>query len=332
VYDGLLGEERPAALAEWTGRALAPTQLEEFATCPYRFLGLRVLRLETVPEPELREQISELDKGDLVHVVLRRFVAESCAQDPHQIGPLARLLEILEEEAAERTRRGQTGLPVLWRLELSRLRADLTQWWRAERARWCPGGDQPVALELRFGPPRGDDPGDPRSTDAPLLVRTASRTLRFVGRLDRVDRMATGGWRVIDYKTGNLEQAAPNQFRGGTQLQLPLYLLAVRHVLGDAGGPNVAEYVSVTRKGDFRRVRWEEAVLAGPRHPEFQALLDGLVEAIEQGVFPPRPGPDGEICAYCPIAPVCGPEIALTMARKGGDPAVRALEQIAHIP
>ena len=74
VYDGRCqpspasGPERPA---------IAATALQDWATCPFRYLLGRVLRVRDVPRPEATESIHPLDEGLLVHASSRSSSASA---------------------------------------------------------------------------------------------------------------------------------------------------------------------------------------------------------------------------------------------------------------
>src|SRR6185436_15299967 len=65
AYDGLLGRG-----VDLGTMPLAPTALERYASCPFRFLLERVYRLEAVEEPDRILMMDPRDRGDLVHAVL----------------------------------------------------------------------------------------------------------------------------------------------------------------------------------------------------------------------------------------------------------------------
>ena len=130
------------------------------------------------------------------------------------------------------------------------------------------------------------------------------RTVRLRAKADRIDLMADGTLRIVDYKLGK----AP---KPGRALQLPVYgvcaeqSLAGRHdrswTLGRAGYVAFKEknaFVSLGRSGSSESASLREAVAAG------QERLFAAIDGIERGEFPPRPD-EPFLCTRCGYAPVC---------------------------
>ncbi len=76
-FDGVLNDER---IVEELGRTLgpakvfSPTQIESYASCPFRFFLNSVLRIE--PRPELELEITGKDQGTFVHEVAFRLYGQ----------------------------------------------------------------------------------------------------------------------------------------------------------------------------------------------------------------------------------------------------------------
>ena len=101
VYDGRCqpspasGPERPA---------IAATALQDWATCPFRYLLGRVLRVRDVPRPEATESIHPLDEGLLVHAILEEFVRQRPPPSPSEAWSPAdrdRILDIVDDRCRD---------------------------------------------------------------------------------------------------------------------------------------------------------------------------------------------------------------------------------------
>jgi RecB family exonuclease len=128
--------------------------------------------------------------------------------------------------------------------------------------------------------------------------------LRVRGRADRVDRLADGGLRVVDYKTGK-----PDSYRGlcaeepvadGTCLQLPVYAHAARAVYAPSAATPTAAYYWFVGRGDNQQIGY---VVDAAVDTIFMTAVRTIVEGVEAGVFvaiPPAPGPTPFVaCKYC---------------------------------
>jgi RecB family exonuclease len=109
------------------------------------------------------------------------------------------------------------------------IQADLRRYLEHEARTGCDW--RPLALEQRFGFEASEEPSIP-----PLELGIAQDGLpvRVRGAIDRID-VAPDGRRAIvrDYKTGSVRQeSAGPRWARERKLQVPLYMLAVRELLG----------------------------------------------------------------------------------------------------
>jgi ATP-dependent helicase/DNAse subunit B len=326
VYDGLLGQG-----VDLGDAPLAPTALEQYAVCPFRFLLERVYRLEAVEEPDRILMIDPRDRGDLAHAVLEttfRRLAEGGAL------PLARerleaardAFEVAFDEAtADAERRGVTGLPMLWAGERTRLREELLSAIEAEAD--DPSGWRPALFEIAFGIEGREGSGPP------LVYKLPDGTvLRLRGRIDRVDLSPDGRRaRVLDYKTGRVRSARTADRLGkGRALQLPIYRLAAEPLLAEGGAVTVdeAQYYHVIGPDAGTRVRFTRAGWE-TRRADFDLALATILGGIRAGRFFQRPS----ACARGPCAfdLACGAERRRWADAKRADPAITAHETLDRI-
>lgn len=338
AHDGVLLSDRSveAAMARspfGRGETVSPSRLEEYATCPYRFFMRYVLHIDPVEEPEATDRIDALERGHLIHAILERFLRE-CGDDTpcreRRDAHVARLIAVARAEEREREDRGVTGLPLLWKIDRRRIEEDLARWYDIEVEYAETRGMRPLALEARFGPAHGHDAGDPAySTDEPLLLTVDGRTLRLQGRIDRIDRNAAGTrFRVIDYKTGRPE--TKGVFRGGTALQLPIYLLAAARMLEMGPQHGDAEYFFASSKGGFKRHTVAGDLLVAEQ-AQFDEILATIAGGIERGMHAPNPGKGRKNCDYCDYRTICDVRIERIMQRKDGDPRAAQYRRMLEI-
>jgi RecB family exonuclease len=140
----------------------------------------------------------------------------------------------------------------------------------------------------------------PLAGEFEIHTDTETRRIPIKGKPDRIDLLADGTFRIIDYKLGYAPQSK-------LALQLPIYsVCTVQHLRATTGRnwePGQAGYVAFG--GDRRfipmigRGKDKEATLR-----EAQTRLVTTIDAIERGVFPPTPA-DITLCVRCAHATVC---------------------------
>ncbi|HTE60671.1 MAG TPA: PD-(D/E)XK nuclease family protein, partial [Solirubrobacteraceae bacterium] len=189
--------------------------LEAFAACGVRWLIEQLLRPgRTEPDPE------PMQRGSIAHAVLERtLVLLRERTGSARIAPerLDAALGALGDALRERAPAAGAGGSPRERALLRGLEADLERYLRTEAESGA--GYEPTVLEWSFG--GADDAHGPVSVGEGVLV---------TGRVDRVDVGPDGAAVVRDYKgrvvVGGVKWADE------LQLQVALYLLAVRELLG----------------------------------------------------------------------------------------------------
>jgi ATP-dependent helicase/DNAse subunit B len=210
---GSLGE---AALAHVRhSQILSAGALESYADCPVKWLVERELQ----PAP-LEPDPDALARGSYMHSVLEQVLRR--LGGPVTPESLPRALELLDEVLAQQSHRIAAGRGEAVRAGWARqVAADLGRY-LAYEAR--DGSDWPIrGLELRFGfeepeslPPLELDPD-----------------VRLRGIIDRVDADASRHAIVRDYKSGSARPEHQGaRWETDRQLQVALYMLAVRELLG----------------------------------------------------------------------------------------------------
>lgn len=271
------------------GAVTSASRLEQWATCPHAYFVRHVLGVNPVEDPEEQYRISPLDFGKLVHLVLERWIEEARAADalpaPHEPwsrDALDRLIEIGKEEAGRLERRGSVGRSVYWPRDRQVFLDDLARFTQFDSYRRRRDKTGSIASELRFGIPASD-------RGAVTLDLPDGRTVGLRGAIDRVDEDADENLLVIDYKTGSsrtYRRLDRDPLGGGANLQLLLYALAARQLLGRTTAPVVGEYWFVTRKGGFKSVGYRIT-------PVLEALglqkIADIVAGIESGLYPAHP-------------------------------------------
>jgi RecB family exonuclease len=297
AYHGKAGPQPP--------RAWSVSAIETYLTCPFKFFARYVMRLDEEREDE--DVMDPMQQGLFVHSVFEAFFATWQRQGHRGITTTnldtarrlfaevveAQLSELPEAEAAlERTR--LLGSPVaaglgevVFRMEAERP-AEVVERLLEYR----------LEGEFEFDGPRG------------------ARRIALKGVADRLDLLADGTFRLIDYKLSS----APSKSRA---LQLPIYGLCAEQRLqnhhpstgsgqapsaGSGQGPRswtLGEAAYISFRGAkrvtplFTKRSDRDSVLGSAQ----ERLIDA-VEGIERGDFPPTPE-DVFLCGFCSYGAVC---------------------------
>ncbi len=273
---------------------LTVSQLNSYASCPYRFFCDYVLALEVLEEESL--ELDARDKGIIIHNVLRDFWTS------HLTGPLPAVEEaqaqvegLLIQAYLER---GSEPPAALIRSMRAFIRQDVK---RAE------SGFRPAYLEQVF---------------QNVVIPTDFGSVSVRGRIDRIDQHPDGAYVLYDYKTGTPPTIA--HLLEGRDVQIAAYLLASETLLPQGRNVGAAYYMvsGSARRGVFHAdyhkqlcVRKGKNILAAEefaqQQDKFREILAELVTSILEGAFPIEPA-STSICRYCPFQGICRKEVGMS--------------------
>ena len=300
------------------GNRFSASGLEDFRKCPFRFLVRYGWRQQEAENAE--EDISPMQRGDILHVVLERFInlhlneqLAACRWDVLQ----DELEMVFSAVCREMEEKGILYAGDFWRLDREQLRLMLQRWLKQEIEYSAKGSFVPVYTEKEFG----------RKNAVGVSVGLNSGEQIFLnGKIDRIDK-AGNVYYITDYKSGD----APGQSGFlDSDLQMPLYILAAEEIIAKPDEATVigGGYYSLkegARKNSFlfsdahnraKQIPWrtwsEKKDKDGTRHvftdaealrKEFHEMLDGMMERIKAGRFVPTPYK--ECAKFCPAAGIC---------------------------
>ncbi|MEO8610415.1 MAG: PD-(D/E)XK nuclease family protein [Chloroflexota bacterium] len=246
-YSGRLRDENLVAYAAaqlGAGRVWSASQFNEYGTCGFRFFAKRLLKLETLKEPE--DGMDAMQRGTLIHAILeetyRRLADGNISIAPENLDTARAFLhdcadaELLEAPA----KLGFRASP-LWEQEKVSLLRKLEKMLESDFLKAGPAkktfGDDariPYRLESPFS--------DAQDNAIDIQIADGLEPLRVTGYIDRIDRQ---GDRVIvvDYKSGSTPILVSEMGRG-RNYQMMLYLLAVQQILAADPDPNRPTHVA----------------------------------------------------------------------------------------
>ena len=250
-----------------------------------------MLNLETKVEPELGMDV--MQRGRLLHQILERVYRE--AEDPADLDSLsAKLAQVARQEFGRAPEEYGFRPSPLWAAEqdelLGRLEKTITglhgnsEGWR------------PLKLEAFFG----------LNSIPPLRIDLEDEQMLLRGVIDRIDRNAEGGLRIIDYKTGS-SKLGQADLRSGERLQLPLYALAARDALA-LGQPVEGFYWAIfgAKAGSLKLSGFKDDIGRGPQaaYRIARTYVAGILSGVRAANFVPKP-PRAGCPGYCPAAGWC---------------------------
>jgi RecB family exonuclease len=281
-----LGEAGP-----WSLPRVSVSRIDRYLKCPFQFFASEVLALEE--EPEDADLPPPWERGRFLHAIFETFFREWQQRGHGRITaadvPEARaLLEAISERALSGLSPHEAGL------ERARLLGSAAGAGIIDRVLTMEA-ERPALVEQRLVEFELDAVFSFREPD-----EGGNRPVALRAKVDRVDLLAGGSFRVIDYKS----RLVPDPKRS---VQLQVYTSAIAQQLSRVGDPRLpaeAFYLSLEGDTPIRALR-----------PAKGESLDDVLHAAEQrmvraiddigaGHFPARPSPRS-LCAQCPFDTVC---------------------------
>src|SRR6266542_2114944 len=301
--DGLVDVDELARASltkhQFSARPFSARALQNYASCPYRFLLIAILRFDFRQERAAIEVIDPLTRGSLFHDTQFEVLTGLRAAGllPLQAASLGKAFDLVDRGlgrlASDYEDRLAPAIPRVWHDGINSIRADLREWLRrmTDEHAWIPD-----KFELSFGlSDRGPREADPASVADPVGI---IGDLKLRGYIDMVERQGDR-FRVTDHKTGKARADNETIVGGGKYLQPLLYALACQELL-DARVESGRLYYCTADGG------YEERVV--PLDEENLHILNTVLIAIRQGLadaFLPA-APDHDACNWCEFLAVCG--------------------------
>lgn len=277
AYRGAIGPQAPAVYAV--------SRLERYLECPFKYFAAHVLKL-----PEEREEqawMTPQERGHFVHEVFESFFAEWQQQGGGAItiantGDAMTLFRRVAERHLDELPEGDRAL------ERTLLLGSAAAAGFGERA---------FAFEIEDGVPVLERLLEYELQDTfSFTSEGEARRITLRSKADRIDLLADGTFRIVDYKIGR----APERKRS---LQLPIYGSCARQSLEGRDGRSWtlarAGYIAFKEKNPFVELQNPARSVA-----EGETRLIAVVDALERGEFPVRPD-EPFLCNWCAYPSLC---------------------------
>lgn len=303
VFCGNIGADDALDPSAGEGFPVSPSQLEKLADCPFAYFVRYVLGVKQPDDidPDRGAWLDRMQRGSLLHDIFFSFMkglrdrGESADEKKH----LPALLDAAAEVIGRHREETPPPSPSVFEREKAELLEACGIFLGAEARRT--ERVEPLLFEVVFGRLEEGDEG----IGHPVRIDVqGKKSFPLQGRIDRIDRLEDGTYRVVDYKTGRTgKYEKVRSFGGGTCLQPALYSLAAAELLKELGmdaDPEISEsgYAFPSRRGDGR-----EILFRGLDREALREVLRLLFRFLEDGVFPV---PGNAKCEWCDSAPVCG--------------------------
>lgn len=332
-FEGIInGAIAKAELASRYGRdrVWSPSELEDFAACPFRFLIQHVIGLQAVPDLELATDY--LTRGRLLHNVLAEFHRRVNSRLGGRGSPsglagseawmvFVQSVENVIGNEGITSRLHAAHIELEKRLLLKYGREYLAQH-RDYDSAWQDMEEPllPAYFEVAFGASRvdGREEMDLRST-VPLEISAGSEMVRIGGRIDRIDVGRRDGqlvFSIVDYKSGSPRRYNKKSIDDGTALQLPLYAMAAEELFfrHEGGLPHSAGYWFLKEKGfsikaarEMFQSPSEQRTGPGDWETTRKAAIEtvrSLVRSVQGGEFPVF-SRDDNCTSTCELKTIC---------------------------
>ncbi len=204
-----------------TSTRFSPTKLKDYAQCPYKYFGRSTLKLrQTIPR-----SMDLLMQGTIIHKVLEEYFKDT--------GETKNISGIFDDIFNRETRGMVTGFEEL--KARNEMLNTLLAFEAMEKKSNLPTF-KPSMFEAKFGD---------EETETLKIGNVVKDCIEISGKIDRVDVSEVDGEKVgiiIDYKYGQTEFRLA-ELEEGLDLQLPIYILALRDLFGVV--PVAAEFYAL---------------------------------------------------------------------------------------
>ena len=293
-YDGLVGN---FSFDPRTNEnvVMSASKLETAGACPYAYFLRFILQIED-EEMEEFDRYRWLDaatRGSLLHKIFEQFytgLAEK-GEKPELEKHLPEIAAICEKTLAKEKEFNPPPSEIIFELERLELLESCYLFLKVEEEAAREG--DPLFFEYSFGV-SGKEPAE--------INLGGGNVMKLSGKIDRVDRLLDGTYRIVDYKTGSsYGYGERDYFNGGRKLQHTLYALAFETLnAGENAKVSVSMYSFPTLKGGGERAEREQTK---EKRQAFLEIVRHLCDMLALGHFPYTDSEDD--CKFCEFKMIC---------------------------
>ena len=283
------------------------TKIETFAVCAFKYYASRILRLN---EPLEGRQAIEM--GNLLHKTLEEFYRELSSKEK-ETGLFLKSPLVMTKALHEKLELLLIKTPFAHeplyrqRLHVESMKRCLSLFVDHERELFMKRGLVPTYFEWSFG--RRD-----KGSKDYLKIEDKDGSILIEGQIDRVDieKNKTKAL-IVDYKRSSREFSVHEKIRRGLEFQLPIYLLAVRKLLGlEVVGAELRILREAKSEGFYRESQAELLGLHSRTkvysEDVFENILSHTESLIRENLKKLRSGDisvNSKSCKFCSFSSVC---------------------------
>lgn len=275
------------------GLVVSSSRLELIAFCPYLYFLKYILKIK--PPQEMNEEsgiwLDPSEKGILFHQIFENFYKKLKKTSP--TGPFIppsyiKHWEILEKLVLHQLALKRKSLAppneLIYQHESKEILDSCRFFLHCEEKNYK--GEIPTYFEFAFGTRDNQNNELGKKIKAVKLTLPSGKSISFQGKIDRIDKLDQGTYRIIDYKTGTPYGFSRNKyFQNGKQIQHALYALSFKQILAHAGisaCPKIqkAGYYFPTLKGQGRQYLYGEE-----KREQVLEIIDLLLDIVTRGNF-----------------------------------------------
>lgn len=290
-------------------KTFSNAKLETMGSCPLRFFFQNILYLKPLDEYEYDpwKWLDPLERGTLLHRIFELFYKELI--NKKEMPKFDKHIGILENIAKTETEKLKDLLQppseTVYESEFNEIMDSCRIFLQKESTKLSKEG-HPLYLELYFGNyPENEDSSFPPA----VFTLPSGREIKLSGRIDRIDQLNDGSYKIIDYKTGSTREYSSNEyFKKGKQLQHALYSLAFEKLKGVKYKVSESGYYFPTTKGEGSEYMYPPNNGKNKRE-EVLKITDILLDNIENRFFPPvKYDNKNDSCRFCDYNEICDRE------------------------
>jgi ATP-dependent helicase/nuclease subunit B len=308
-FDGYVPQAGAVLDPTVADRVMSVTTLEDAAACPYRFFLKRGLGLEPLAGSDRQSDVwlTPQTRGIELHAIYAAVMREVRAKGtwPPSKSFIARINELGTKRLLELREEMPPPSEEVFARESEEFLRDLDLFMTEE----CERPNIGVAFEVSFGDPPRDDSGTSEelaSSEPIVLPLHGDKRVLVRGRIDRINRLSSGPYEVVDYKTGRFYRNDwRGVFAGGTRLQHAAYGIAATQLLRlreETAEIVHGSYVFPTARGWRKRID-----ISRSRSKMLGSVLSDLCAVIAEGTFIHAPDEAG--CRWCGFRAACRPTV-----------------------